>query len=117
MNEEITLATVDNSECPSEILIEVLAKGTNDWISYGAAQNPNCPQETLQMVLERGKDDWVSYYAAMNPSCPPEVRLKWLIATGRIKTPDLSKHDVQVIKDYNKPDEEWERFKRMVEDE
>jgi len=115
MNEEIIWDMVDNNECPSEILIEVLAKGTDDWISRYAAMNPNCPPEALQMVLERGKNNWVSHNAARNHNCPSQARLKWLMAVGKIKTPDLSKHDMQVIKNYNKPDEEWEQFKKMVE--
>jgi hypothetical protein len=75
----------------------------------------NCPPEILKEVLKKDKDDGVSYFAALNRNCPYQTRLKWLKATGRIKMPDLSKHNVQVVKDYNKPDEAWEQFKRMVQ--
>jgi len=111
------LDMVRDPKCSSEILSEALERFNNGYISYKAAENSNCPSEALQKVLERRKDDLVSRLVSRNPNCPPQARLQWLIATGRIKTPDLSKHDVQVIKDNNKPDEEWEQFKRMVEDE
>ena len=86
-------------------------------ITVKMVRDPKCPPEILKMVLERGKDNDVSRYAARNRNCSPQARINWLIATGRIKMPDLSKHDVQVIRDNRKPDEAWEQLKAMVEDE
>jgi len=117
INDWVSRFATEHPNCPPEALKMVLERGKSDAISRYTAENPNCPPEALQMVLERDKDDGVSWYAAKNPNCPPQARLKWLMAVGKIKTPDLSKHDIQVIKDYNKPDEEWEQFKKMVEDE
>jgi len=116
-NDLISCYAAKNPNCPAELLKMVLERGKNDLVSYWAAQNSNYPKELLVKILERNKNDLVSLSASKNRNCPPQVRIKWLIATGQIKMPDLSKHDVQVIKDYNKPDEEWEQFKRMVEDE
>jgi len=111
----VSWCAASHSNCPPEALKMVLKMGRDDGVSCYAAHNSNCPPEALQMVLERGNDDLVSWNAAHNPNCPSQARLKWLMATGQIKMPDLSKHDTQVIKDYNKSNEEWEQFKKMVQ--
>ena len=63
--------------CPPEILVEVLKRGKNDWVSQNAAWNENCPPEILAEVLRRGKNDKVSQFAAENPNCPPKEKIKW----------------------------------------
>ena len=51
-----------------DILRKILKRGNDDNVSMYTSDNPNCPPDALKMVLERGKNDWVSVYAAGNPN-------------------------------------------------
>ena len=69
----ISRSAASNKNCPPEILAEVLKRGNDDWISSIAAKNPNCPPEMLVEILRRGNDDWISWNAVRNTNCPPEM--------------------------------------------
>jgi hypothetical protein len=80
------------------MLVEILRRGDNDYVSQYASKNPNCPPEMLVEVLKRGKDDYVSYCTSENPSCPLEEKIKWMLLTGQIEKEDPSKHIIEYEK-------------------
>ena len=81
-NDEISGMAAFNLNCPPEVLVEVLRRGENNDVSYYAAANPRCPSEALVEVLRREKLDMVSQSAAENPNCPPEI-LSEILRKGR----------------------------------
>jgi len=74
----VSQRAAQNINCPPEMLMEILRRGKNDNVSGNAAKNPNCPIEMLVEVLRRGKNDYVSHSAAQNPNCPPEMLVEVL---------------------------------------
>jgi|GEM_PF-3024054 len=129
---------VENPNCPSDILVDILARGKDDGLSHAAISNPNCPQNTLIQILARGKDDGVSRFAAIspkcplniliqilarnkndgisqaaaaNPKCPLNVKIKWMQNTGQIEKEDPTKH----IIDYEgKQDQDLIKLRKMI---
>jgi len=82
----ITLKTISNIHCSSEILKEVLKRRKDDKITRIAASHPNCPPEVLAKFLNNGKkkvstDTTSEQIATENPNCPPEVLAK-LVSNG-----------------------------------
>ena len=73
----ISCWVVENPKCSPEILEEVLRRGKSDGVSIGAALNSNCPSGILVEVLQRGKDDRISHYVAENRNCPKEAIKEW----------------------------------------
>ncbi len=73
------------------------------------AKNPNCPPELLVEILKRDKDDYVSCLAARNPNCPPRAKIEWMRNTGQIEKEDPTKHIIEYepIKNYAKEMIEW----------
>ena len=96
-SEYLCILAVINRNCPLEILVEILKRGTDNYSQY-AARNPICPSEILVEVLERGKNDLVSYWASINPNCPIEAKINWMMKTGRILKEDPSKHIIEYEK-------------------
>lgn len=70
--QEITLEMVKDTNCPPDILAEVLKRGNDDRISWEAARNPNCPP----------KEKWIwknlirlPYYGFVHYlDAPPEIK-------------------------------------------
>ena len=78
-----------------KILIDILRKENDDFISCYAVQNPNCPPEMLVEILRNRNTDTISKYAAMNPNCPYEIKIKWMKERGLIVKEDPSKHIIE----------------------
>jgi hypothetical protein len=100
-----------NPNCPPEILVEVLKRRKDDYVSYYAVRNPNCPIEMLKEVLDRGNDDWISKYASQNPNCPDEAKIKWMQKTGKIVKEDPSVH---IIEYENKKEDDFQDLKDLL---
>jgi hypothetical protein len=107
-NEEVAKMTKD-----PQILIDILRKGKDDYISQMAAMNPNCPPEILTEVLRRKRDDTVSFYAANNPNCPLEYKIKWMQATNKIEKEDESKGHIIEYEKAN-PEDDLSDLKKLL---
>ena len=108
----VSCYAAENPNCPIEMLVEILKRGNNDSVSRCAVINPNCPPEILVEILKRGNDDWVTEYAAENPNCPIEARINWMMETGKIEKEDPSKH---IIEYENNKEDNFQDLKDLLE--
>jgi hypothetical protein len=110
-NDWVSYYAAQNPNCPPEILAEVLRRGNDDGVSYYAVENPNCPPEILAEVLGRGNNDELSYYAIRHSNCPPEAKFKWFRDIGKITKYDPKKH----IKEFESKEVVDEDLKKLEE--
>ena len=57
-----TIEIAENPNTHPEILVEILKRNKNDYVSMYAARNPNTDPEILTEVLRRNNNDSVSRY-------------------------------------------------------
>jgi len=62
-------------------------------------------------ILREGNNNLVSYWASRNPNCPPEVKINWMMKTGKIGKEDPKKH---IIEYENNKEDDFQDLKDLL---